>query len=104
MVKSIIGIVGQTGSGKGMLAEILSNCVLPASVFHIRSSDILNETLNAWNLPHTRSNLQNLSIMMSKTFGLSALSDAVFARINRQSADIVIFDGVRWQSDVSMIR
>jgi dephospho-CoA kinase len=100
----IIGIAGETGSGKGAFVEYLKHCVARYIVRKVSSSDILNETLDTWDMEKTRSNLQKLAIAMDKEFGQGTLTHAVARRINETFADIVVFDGVRWESDVDMIR
>lgn len=104
-MKLIIGIVGQKGSGKETCAALIQKHMPEGTTFaHVRSSDILGETLTLWDLPHTRHNLQRMAIIMDTEFGLGTLTHAVRERIESLSADVVIFDGVRWQSDADMVR
>ncbi len=57
-----------------------------------------------WGIPLTRSNLQQLAIIMNGKYGDTSLSDAVEKRIKEFSADVVTYDGILWPSDVEMIR
>lgn len=120
-MKLVLGIIGEKGSGKGLFVEILKNICnsdhtglgdahfsdrifSKKSIASIKSSDVLAETLTLWGLPLTRSNLQQLAIIMNGKYGPTTLSDAVKNRINNSDAEIVIYDGIRWPADVEMIR
>ena len=70
----------------------------------IKSSDVLAEVLNILRQPVTRENLQKLPIALAQYFGDGFLSSAVEERMLNSDAKIVIFDGVRWPSDVRMLR
>lgn len=102
--KIVIGLTGEKGSGKETVGDLLIELFYPKKVLRIRSSDILRETLTLWGLPLNRHNLQYMAIIMNREFGDTTLSDAVRARILSLEADIVIVDGMRWESDVSLIR
>lgn len=103
-MKIVIGLVGEKGSGKETFGDILKKLAVEKKVARVRSSDILNETLGNWDIECTRENLQDLAIIMDEHFGVGTLSHAVGKRINAIKADIIIFDGVRWMSDVTLIR
>jgi dephospho-CoA kinase len=102
-VKLIIGLVGEKGSGKETFGIILKELALPLEVSRIRFSDLLKETLNLWDIPITRENLQNLAVLLDKGFGDGTLSHAIFQRISKINADIILLDGVRWETDVAML-
>lgn len=103
-MKLVIGLVGEKGSGKETFGDILEKLLPGEKIVRIRSSDILAETLTLWGIPKTRENLQDLAIIMDGHFGDGTLSNAVAKRINSLKADIVIFDGVRWLTDVTLIK
>lgn len=104
-MKLLIGLTGEKGSGKGTFAELLCKIAPPKISIHpTRFSDLLAETLNAWHIPTTRANLQKLSIMMDREFGIGVLAAAIRHRVENDPSDVVILDGVRWQADVRMIR
>ncbi len=102
-MKTIIGIVGEKGSGKGAFVHILQ-AIADKTIGCIKSSDVLAETLTMWDIPLTRSNLQQLAIMMNKTYGDTALSHTVEKRIKDLPFDVVIYEGIRWPSDVNVVR
>jgi ABC-type dipeptide/oligopeptide/nickel transport system ATPase subunit len=103
-MKVFIGLVGEKGSGKDTFAEALQEYVKDHSIERCRSSDILGETLDMWHLPKTRHNLQQMAIVMDSGFGKGTLTNALCKRISAMNSDIIIFDAVRWMSDVDMVR
>jgi dephospho-CoA kinase len=103
MQKLVIGLVGEKGSGKETFGNLLQELLPDKKILRVRSSDVLVETLKLWDLEKTRENLQNLAIWMDEAFGDGTLSNVVYQRIQSLEADIVIFDGVRWETDVEML-
>lgn len=103
-MKIVIGLVGEKGSGKETFSAFLGEVAKGKKIEHIRFSDLLKETLEAWSIPVTRHNLQHLVVIMDKGFGIGTLSHAVEKRIENLQADIVILDGVRWESDVDLLK
>ncbi len=100
----LIGLVGENGSGKETFANLLKEKFGTNAVTHIHTSDLLKETLTAWSVPLTRRNLQDMAIIMDHAYGKGTLSRAIKERITNAKTDFVILDGVRWQSDVDLIR
>ena len=100
---TVLGLVGEKGSGKQTFADFLKKAAKGKKIVHMRFSDILKETLELWSLELTRSNYQQVSIAFNKTFGAGTLSRALYNRVMKQPADIVILDGVRWLSDEELI-
>jgi len=103
-MKYIIGVVGESGAGKGTFSKVFSEITTGKKVSVIKFSDILFKTLQIWDLPPTRENLQNLPVAFVEKFGEGTLTNAVRNYIDQQESDIVIVEGVRWISDVPMIR
>lgn len=106
MVKLIIGIAGENGAGKTTWAEFLKEAAArkKVSVERISSGDILAESLKSLGIEPTRENLQKHAVDIDKTFGHGVLSEAVRQRVAESKADIAVFDGMRWESDVEMIK
>lgn len=103
-MKVLIGLVGENGSGKDTFTTFFSAQVAPKKVKRIRFSDILAETLNAWGIPTSRANLQNLAIIMDGKYGKGTLTSATSKRIQSNKADIIILEGIRWATDVKMLK
>jgi dephospho-CoA kinase len=102
--KIVIGLVGEKGGGKETVGDFIISLLPDKKVVRVRSSDILRETLTEWGLPLTRHNQQHLAIVMDQGFGLGTLSAAVKKRIATIDADVVLFDGIRWDTDVDLLR
>lgn len=124
----VIGLVGEKGSGKETFAKVFQEIVeqkkplIPLSskrekllknqgtspqgrriIAHVKFSDLLKETLDLWSLPHTRENLQDLAVIMDQHFGEGTLANAIYERIKKLDADIVLIDGVRWDADIILL-
>lgn len=102
-MKIIIGLVGEKGSGKETFGNFLKELLPKKFIDRIHFSDILIETLDLWDVSKTRGNLQILAQHMEK-FGPGILSRAIKKRVENSKAKIVIIDGIRWESDLKMLR
>jgi dephospho-CoA kinase len=103
-MKMLIGIVGTKGSGKGAFVSLLKEKLPDHHIEALRFSDILHDTLMLWgDVSSTRENLQKLAVMMNQ-MGNGTLSRAMRTRVLKSPADIVVLDGVRWESDLAMLR
>ncbi len=103
-MKLVIGLVGEKGSGKQTFVNFFKDLNPNLNIRQVRFSDILAQTLLMWDIPITRSNLQQLSIAMDKTFGSKTLAHAAKFNIEGENADVIIFDGIRGQTQVDMIK
>ena len=103
-MQTVIGLVGEKGSGKETFTIFLEEIASSKKIAHIRFSDLLKDTLNYWSLPQTRENLQKLAVVMNTGFGEGSLSHAICEQIKNIDAEIIVVDGVRWESDVTLIR
>lgn len=104
MNRIVIGLTGKQGSGKNTFIQNVIKVFPHKSVDRITSGGILVDVLKILNIVITRHNLQELAKYLRIGFGDDIISSAVRLRIISSEADIVIFDGVRWQSDVDMVR
>ena len=105
-MKKIIGIIGEKGSGKGTCVDLITKIAQQKNltVECVKTSALLGETLTLWNIPHTRNNLQYLAIIMNTQYGDTTLSDALKNRIEKSNADVVLYESIRWKSDLDMIK
>lgn len=100
--KIVIGLIGKKGSGKQKFVNFSNN--MWGAVLHVKTGGIIGETLDIWHLPRTRENMQKLPVIMENGFGKGLLSNAAYQKIKNSAVSLVIFDAVRWESDVKMIR
>jgi dephospho-CoA kinase len=100
----VIGLIGEKRAGKGTFVKFLPELAEPKKVGVVRSVDILYETLKIWDIEPTRSNLQSLAIIMDEKYGKGTLTNAVKKKIFESMDDVVVFDGVRWPTDVELVR
>ena len=98
----IIGLVGEKGSGKDTFAKYLQE-ISDKSVAHTRFSDLLKQTLNLWDLPVTRANLQKLAQVL-ENFGTGTVAHGLEKQIQKSEADIIILDGIRWKPDIELLK
>lgn len=102
--KILIGVMGEKGSGKETVGDLIIKNLSNKKVERIRSSDVLGDTLKQWGIPLNRHNLQYLAIIMNKEFGPETLSNAVKKRMEEIDAEVIIFDGIRWPADIRLLR
>jgi len=113
-MKIVIGLTGEKLAGKETFVRCLTQILSESQQYlplpnrkilaSIRSSDVLIEILKSLRMEATRKNMQKLAVVLDKGFGKGTLTRSVQRRIQDMEADIVIFDGVRWQTDALMIR
>ena len=103
-MKLIIGLVGEKGSGKQTFVNFLKSIAPDLNIRQVRFSDILAETLMIWDIPITRPNLQKLSLIMNEAFGQESLANAAKFSIEGDSADTTIFDGLRREEELKLVK
>lgn len=103
-MKLVIGLVGEKGSGKDTFVKIFKKNAKDKKVVDLRFSDLLLETLNLWDIPATRGNLQLLAVVMNEGFGEGTLANAIKKRIEKIDADVILLSGIRWKEDVELVR
>lgn len=103
-MKAIIGFVGEKGSGKEACVHTIMGFIGGDRVLHVRFSDILKETLDAWHIPATRANLQKIAIVMQEGFGEGTLAHAIAERIQKSDKELVLLEGLRWDADVTLLQ
>lgn len=103
-MKAIIGLVGENGSGKDTFTTFFKAAAAPLTVKKLRFSDVLADTLKMWDIELSRSNLQNLAIIMDREYGKGTLTHATEKRIKEDGSDIIVLEGVRWHTDIPMLK
>ncbi|MBI4991794.1 MAG: AAA family ATPase [Candidatus Harrisonbacteria bacterium] len=101
----IIGLTGEKGGGKGTFAEILKE-FLPG-LEHIRFSDVLLGIAAELGIPKgevSREQLQKLAPALEEIFGKGCITRGVKSRIQKSGDNTIVLDGIRWHSDLEMLR
>lgn len=100
----VIGLVGEKGGGKETVGTLIAQLASPRTVSTVRFSDTLADVLDILSLPRTRQNLQHLAVVIDQGFGVGTFTNAVRERLIKRTEDIVILDGIRWPTDLEMLR
>ena len=107
-MKLVIGLVGLPLAGKETVAIEMEEFLHAdgIGVRRHRFSDILRDTLDLWGMPHGRANEQILAQIMQRPSGFpeGVLSRAIKARLMKDTSDVAILDGMRWNVDEDMVR
>ena len=105
-MKLVIGLVGEKLAGKETVGNLLTSYATMKgyTVSRHRTSDVLNATAELWELEKNRANLQALAIMFDEKFGKGTLTRATKGRMERDQKELIILDGIRWATDVEMLR
>lgn len=114
-MKLVIGLAGLPLAGKETVAIKLEELFHAdnVTVRRHRFSDILRDTLDLWGMPHGRGNEQTLAQIMQRPgghdgiaagFPEGVLARAMKYRLSKDSADVGILDGARWEVDEKMLR
>lgn len=99
--KVIIGLIGEKGAGKGTVSDYL---IKKYSAVHYGTSKILRRTLEDLHLPVTRDNLIKLALVLKEGYGPSVIIDSLIHDMDKDTADVIIADGIRMHGDVEPFR
>ena len=99
--KIVIGLIGEKGSGKGTVADYLTE---KCGAEHFGTSKILRRTIESLHLPSTRENYIKLALILKNGFWPSVVIDALITDIEHSDAKVVIADGIRMHGDVEPFR
>lgn len=97
MPNHIIGLVGQSGCGKGTVADILTKQYGAA---YSRFSAILGDILTRLHIDHSRDHFIALSNALRGSFGEDVLSYAIEKDAVLSQSAIVVIDGIRRPEDI----
>ncbi len=101
MKKNIIGLVGETGSGKDTVAEYLRD-VYGAKL--MRFSDPLKDTLSIYFDKLSKDDQAWLYEVFRERFGDDVLSKAIQKRVEDIDVELVIINGLRMPSDYDFMQ
>lgn len=102
-MKKIIGIVGETGSGKDVFCEHLKKTV-KEPVFCFRFSDPLSEILKILFDEIKKEDQQWLGKILRERYGNDILAKAMSQRIKNIKNGIIILNGIRYLEEFKMIK
>ncbi len=94
--KIIIGIAGRMGCGKGMAGSYLAK---KYQAERFRSSTPLRASLDIFCIPQSRENMGKFSTFLRTTYGEQTIAHAVVELVEKSTAQICIFDGMRRKID-----
>lgn len=100
--KKIIGLVGETGSGKDTFCEYVKRNF--KNVFVFRFSEPLSETLKIFLEEVKKEDQQWLAIALRKRFGNNVLGEAIKKKIKNIKKGLIILDGLRAWEEFKMIK
>ncbi len=101
MKKTIIGLVGETGSGKDTVAEYLRDNY---NAKLMRFSDPLKDTLSIYFDKLSKDDQAWLYEVFRERFGDDVLSKAIQKRVEDIDAELVIINGLRMPSDYDFMQ
>lgn len=101
MNKLIIGLTGQIASGKGVVKKYIEEKYGAVS---FKFSDILRRILDDLDVPQTRDNIINLSIMLREAYGEDLLARAMAKSVTNSSQTIIVVDGIRRLADIKYLK
>jgi len=101
MAKIIIGLAGEMASGKGTVAEYISE-KYDASIY--RFSTMLRDVMNRLYIEQTRENISRMSTILRQNFGENLFAKVIAEDVKKDSKDFVIIDGIRRPDDISYFR
>lgn len=96
MEKTVIGIVGEAGSGKGTVVKFLEE----KGFSSISLSDILRDIATSVGLSHNRDTLTNLGNSLREKFGSDILARGSEKLINETKNDLVVVESIRHPHEV----
>jgi len=103
MKKNIVGLVGETGSGKDTFCQYIKK-ISKKPVFYFRFSTPLTEALNIFLNEIKKEDQQWLGIMLRQRFGNNILGKAIVKKIKSITKGIVILNGIRYWEEYKTIK
>ena len=101
MVKLILAIAGEMGSGKGVVTKHL---IQSHNADSHKFSQILRDVLDRLHIPQTRESITALSGALRQIFGEDVLAKTMYHDAYADERDIIIIDGVRRLEDIKYLK
>jgi pyruvate formate lyase activating enzyme len=96
----VIGVVGMPASGKGEFARIASDMGIPVIVM----GDMIRIAVKAAGLEPTDTNFGSMASRLRTERGMDAIGQLCVPEVERQTAPLVLIDGIRGDSEVNLFR
>lgn len=96
----VIGVVGLPGSGKGEFAKIAAAQGIPV----ITMGDMIRRVVKDAGMDPTDENLGTMGNRLREERGMDAIAQLCIPEIRKQSAPLVLIDGIRGDSEVLLFR
>ncbi|HCX28139.1 MAG TPA: hypothetical protein DHI91_03295 [Candidatus Portnoybacteria bacterium] len=100
MAKLILSLAGEMACGKGTAVKYL---VKKYDAGSFRFSTILRDVLDRLCLEQSRENIQKLSTILRKNFSDDLLAGVMAEDVKKDTAEIVVIDGVRRLADIKYL-
>ena len=96
----VIGVVGLPASGKGEFSKIAAGMGVPVIVM----GDMIRHAVREGCLDPTDTNLGAMASKLRAERGMDAIAHLCVPEIQRQTAPLVLVDGIRGDAEVAMFR
>jgi dephospho-CoA kinase len=96
----VIGVVGMPASGKGEFARIASEMGIPVIVM----GDMIRNAVKASGLEPTDTNFGATANRLRAERGMDAIGQLCIPEVGRQTASLVLIDGIRGDSEVKLFK
>jgi dephospho-CoA kinase len=96
----VIGVVGLPASGKGEFSKIAAARGIPVVVM----GDMIRNAVNSEEIDLTDANLGAMANKLRAERGMDAIAQLCVPEIQRQTAPIVLVDGIRGDAEVTLFR
>jgi dephospho-CoA kinase len=96
----VIGVVGLPASGKGEFSKIAEAMGIPVIVM----GDMIRTAVKEYGLDLTDTNLGAIANRLRKERGMDAIASLCIPEIQRQTAPLVLIDGIRGDDEVELFR
>jgi dephospho-CoA kinase len=103
MKKILLGLVGETGSGKDTFCQYIQKTV-EKPVFCFRFSEPLSETLRIFAGEVRKEDQQWLGTVLRQRFGQDVLAQAIARKIRDINKGLIILNGIRCWEEFGMIK
>ena len=96
----VIGVVGMPASGKGEFARIAGSMGIPVIVM----GDMIRKAVFEAGLEPTDANFGATATRLRAERGMDAIGQLCVPEVRRQSAPVVLIDGIRGDAEVNLFR